>query len=364
MARTGVATFPGVLKTNPYQRLLYEHLAPHGWHVIERARFELGWLWRSRRTVGVLHFHWPQSYWRHERGPVRLRRPLSYAKVALAAVRLAAARALGYRIAWTIHQVYPHEVPDPRLERLGARALATMSQVLIAHDDTTRAHARRELGRAGRRVAIVPHGSYIGVYPPGRDRGSVRNALGVRNGELVFLAFGNLRAYKDVSFLLEAFGGTGLRESALVVAGSIGDQSVADEVRRFAAADPRVKPILGYLPDEAVAEHFDAADVAVVTRNDGGTSGAVILALSLGLPVVAPRRPTYADLLGEERAGWLFEPGDAASLREALERAGACGESARRAKGAAARRQAEELDWPEIASRTAALFAGVRPAAT
>jgi glycosyltransferase involved in cell wall biosynthesis len=71
---------------------------------------------------------------------------------------------------------------------------------------------------------------------------------------------------------------------------------------------------------------------------------------------VAPRRPAYAELLDGERAGWLFEPGDAGSLRAALERAGGADPGERRAKGAAARRRAEQLGWPEIAARTAALL--------
>jgi beta-1,4-mannosyltransferase len=350
--RRGIASYPGVLKTNPYQRLLYEHLAEHGFHVVGDSRFELGWLWRSRRAVGVLHFHWPQPYWHHEHGPARLWRPLSYVKVALVAARLAAARALGYRIVWTIHQVFPHEIADPRLERLGALTLASLSHVLIAHDASTRDDALRKLGRMARKTAIVPHGSYIGVYPPGRPRSVVRARLGIGPGELAFLCFGSLRGYKDVSFLLGAFGATSVPAS-LVVAGPVGDNGVAQDVREAAAADRRVKPLLGFVPDESVAEHYGAADVAVVARNDGGTSGAVILALSMGLPVVAPRRPEYAELLDGERAGWLYEPGDAASLRGALERAAA---DDRRAKGDAARARAEALDWRDIAARTAAMM--------
>jgi beta-1,4-mannosyltransferase len=356
--RTGVASFPGVLKTNPYQKLLYAHLAAHGLHVVDGSQLELGWLWRSRRSVGVLHFHWPQSYWHHERGPAPLRRPLSYVKVALVAARLAAARALGYRIVWTVHQVYPHEVSDPRLERLGARTLASFSHVLIAHDAGTLEQVRRKLGRAARRTAIVPHGSYLGVYPAGRPRAAVRESLGVDDGAPVFLCFGALRAYKDVAFLLEAFRGADLPGATLVVAGSVSDEGVAGDVRAAAAIDPRIRPRLGFVPDEAVAEQFGSADVAVVARNDGGTSGAVILALSMGVPVVAPRRPAYAELLDQESAGWLFEPGDAGSLRQALERAGASDAAVRRAKGAAALERAEQLRWPDIAARTAALMRG------
>lgn len=357
-SRRGIASFPGVLPTNPYQRLLYEHLVPHGYRVTPESWLRLRWLWRSRREVGVLHFHWPQSYWHHERGPAALRLPLSYVKLGLAATRLAAARALGYRIVWTVHQVYPHDVAHPRLERAGARMLATFSHVLIAHDESTREDALRKLGRRARRTAIVPHGSYVGVYPPGRPREAVRAELGARADELVFICFGNLRAYKDVSFLLDSFRATELPDAALLVVGPAGDDGVAADVLAAAAADPRVRPRLGYLPDDQVAEQFGAADVAIVARNDGGTSGAVVLALSLGVPVVAPRRPAYVELLGSERAGWLFEPGDRASLRAALERAAVDGAAGRAEKAVAARERAAELNWRDIAARTASLIRG------
>ena len=357
-ARHRIASFPGVMRTNPYQRLLYEHLEAHGYRVTGESWLELGWLWRSRRELGVLHFHWPQSYWHHERGPAALRLPLSYVKVGLVAARLAAARALGYRIVWTVHQVYPHTVAHPRLERAGARTLARFSHVLIAHDSATREDALRKLGRRARRIAIVPHGSYVGVYPPGRPREAVRAELGSREEEVVFICFGNLRAYKDVSFLLDSFRAAELPEAALLVAGPAGDDRVAADVLAAAAADARVRPRLGYMPDDQVAEHFGAADVAIVARNDGGTSGAVVLALSLGVPVVAPRRPAYVELLGSEHAGWLFEPGDRASLRAALERAAADGAAGRAAKAVAARERADELNWRDIATRTARLIRG------
>src|SRR5262245_49161250 len=105
----GLVSYPSVLESNPYQRLLYGELARHGIVLADEVPFEVRALLRARKLVRVLHFHWPQPHWRHERGPRILRRPLSYVKVSLFAARLAAARALGYRIVWTVHQVYPHE---------------------------------------------------------------------------------------------------------------------------------------------------------------------------------------------------------------------------------------------------------------
>ncbi len=352
----GVVSYPPVLHTNPYQRLLYRELARHGVVLAAAAPFKLGWLRRARGSVQVLHFHWPQAYWVHDHGPRILRRPLSYAKVALFGVRLRGARALGYTIVWTVHQVYPHERSPGRLDRLGARALARSSDLLLVHDRGTAATMERELGRQAEKRALVPHGSYEGVYPPGRSREAMRAKLGLEPGTFAFLSFGDLRAYKGVSLALRAVAETTAPELRLVVTGGVEDKSQAEAVRAAAKRDARIVDNLGFVPDDRVAELFGACDAALVSRSDGGTSGSLILALSLGLPVVAARQSAYEDLLGGEEAGWLFDPGDPSSLAWALERAASADQETLDAKRAAVRRHVESLRWDEIGARTAALI--------
>lgn len=353
-----IASFPPVLTTNPYQRLLYGELRAHGFNVVEDSALRSGWLWRVRRRVGVLHFHWPQSYWRLARGPRKLRVALSYLTLARFAARLGAARALGYRIVWTVHQVYPHEIANRRLDRLGALALARMSHLLLVHDDATAEVAERELGRSARKLAVVPHGSYVGVYKKGRARHDVRKELGLPQHAFVFLCFGDLRAYKELDLVLRAFRAAATPNARLLVTGSIGSEEHAAAVQDSAQSDPRIRPLLGFVPEARVAELFDACDAAVLARGDGGTSGALILALSLGIPVVAARTATYEQLTGGGMAGWLFEPGDADSLTDALEAAAATDPTSLHARAEAARAQVERLPWPEIGERTAALIRG------
>jgi glycosyltransferase involved in cell wall biosynthesis len=351
---TGIASFPPVIPQNPYQRLLYEHLAAHGFVIADGARLKLGWLLGNRGRVQVLHVHWPQSLYRHDDGPEALRGPLSWCRLALLKVRLRSARALGYRIVWTVHQVVPHESARPLLDRAAARALASASDLLLAHDRATVETIRSELGDRARRVAVVPHGSFVDVYPDGRSRSAVRAELGIHRDAFVFLCFGHVRAYKEVDVLLDAFRRTAAADAVLVVAGLVLDPAAAAQVQAAAAADPRIVPLLEFVPDERVAELFGACDAAVLPRGDGGTSGALILALSLGLPAVAADTPVYRELVDDGAAGWLFRPRDTESLRATLERVAGDREAARR-KAAAARTRAESLRWADSAARFAGL---------
>src|SRR4051794_15775542 len=190
----GVACLPPPLRTNPYQALLHDSLRAHGYALVPGAGLKLGSLVRHLRHVEVLHLHWPESYWRH---PTRA---LSWVKVGLLAARLAAARVLGYRIVWTAHQVLPHETEDPRVDRAGARVLAEAAHAIVVHDAATAAGLERILGpRAARKAAVVPHGSFAGAYPRGRPRAEVRAELGLGERTFVFLVFGHVRAYKDLT---------------------------------------------------------------------------------------------------------------------------------------------------------------------
>jgi glycosyltransferase involved in cell wall biosynthesis len=353
--RRGIASFPPFLEVNPYRRLLYDRLAERGFPLVPTPRLRLAWLWSERKTVRFLHFHWPEGSWRHERGVTALRLPLSYLRFGLFLGRLVGARLLGYRIVWTIHQVYPHETGSRALDRRGAFVLARMSHLRVAHDAATADAARRELRLAEGAIEIVPHGSYIDVYPAGRTRDEVRAELDVER-EFVFLCLGNLRAYKQLGVLLDAFAASASLDAALVVAGEVSDAQEGLAVRAAAHADRRVRPLLGRVDDVRVAELFAASDAAVLPRSDGGTSGALILALSMGVPVIAARTPVSEELTRGGRAGWLFEPGDHDSLRAALEEAAGTAAAVRLEKGALGLEQARALSWADIGSRMAALL--------
>ena len=76
---------------NPYLRLLYDGLAGAGIRLAEdRSTLTLAWLWSRRRTVGFVHFHWPEGQYRVDRGPTALRVALGWVKLGVFALRLAA----------------------------------------------------------------------------------------------------------------------------------------------------------------------------------------------------------------------------------------------------------------------------------
>jgi glycosyltransferase involved in cell wall biosynthesis len=328
---------------NPYLSLLYEHLAQHDFELAACRRLSVRWLWEHRHEGAVVHLHWAEILYRFDAGPVQLRPLLSWLRLGVSATRIGAARALGYRVVWTVHQVYPHERRGRERDRAGALALARLANVVVAHDEATAEAVRRELGVTAH---VVPHGSYVGFYPPGRPRDEVRAELGLPHDAFVFLCFGELRGYKGVERLLEAFRTLG-PDVRLVVAGNPKDRDVRAAID--AVGDPRVVPLLQWIPSERVGELFGACDAAVLARTDGGTSGSLVLACSLGVPTVAADLPAYRDL-----AAWRFEPTTSDGLAAALAEAAADPDAAER--GRRARAAVEEHSWARVAADLAPLL--------
>lgn len=357
--RRGTARFPPTTDLNPYQLLLYRHLAPLGYSLAPAGRTTAGWLWRSRRRVRFLHFHWQFERCFERRSGRRGGRGAglpSWFRAAHFALWLIGSRALGYRLVWTLHELYRDGRVSRRLERTVGQMMGRMAHVVFVHDDDIAERARAELGVPDPKIEVVPHPSFVGLYGPSVGGRSMRRTLNIAEGALVYLCFGVMRRDKQIALLIDAFSQLDRDDAVLIVAGEVRDPRPALVCQAAARTDPRLRLWLTRVPDDRVADVFGAADVFVKPCGDGWTSGSMILALSLGLPVVAADRPSCRRLIGGDQAGWTFRPGDQTSLRDALAAAGADRSVTRSRAQAALRRGRAMPTWPDLADRTAAVL--------
>jgi len=218
---------------------------------------------------------------------------------------------------------------------------------------TARARGSRSSGRgAARRSCRTGH--YIDAYPHAVDQAEARRRLGLGADEIVLVSFGQLRAYKGIPELLDAFASLQVPGVRLVVAGRAVEPSLGERVARAAAADPRIVAHPTHVEDSDVQLYFEAADWIVLPYRDVLTSGSALLALSFGRPVIAPRRGCLADM--DERDGVLrYAPERPGALGAVLRDATRRDARAWRPRALAAARRA---DWGDIARAYARIFAG------
>jgi glycosyltransferase involved in cell wall biosynthesis len=186
----------------------------------------------------------------------------------------------------------------------------------------------------------VPHPSYRGAYADHVSRHDARYELGLHADEFVVLALGAIRPYKGLDELLDAWQDVPRdRPRRLVIAGAPAEDPEVDALVERAAVDPRVLIDARSIPADEIQHFMRAADVAVLPYRRALNSGALMLALTFGLPVIVPDGGGLAEVVNTGFAR-TFAAGDRASLAEALTKAPALAtDKARRLAAEAAAKQ-------------------------
>lgn len=303
-------------------------------------------------SVTVVHIHWVEFV-------LRLHLPGPRARVSslLAAARLLPAlllcRRFGIRLVWTVHNMEPHESRGMWLYNLAAAVLARRADVLHVHSPEAALLVARKYRPRGK-VIVQTQGAYEADYPPPNEtRDALRARMGIPSDQFVFLSFGQIRPYKQVSQVISTVRSLP-RDVALIVAGSATD-GMSTEIRQAAGNDNRIQLHLGYVDDQQVATYFTVADAAVLNYERLLNSGVLLLSLSYSLPAVVPYAGTeqIATLSGGEVALERFRPG---SLGQAILRMAHSDPASRRR---AARQIAQLFSWDAFVDGLVSAYGGL-----
>lgn len=332
---------------NPYQRLLAEALARREATTVEMLPDlpSAAWLRENRPAIDILHYHWLYGlYMANWRTPAQ-------AVAFLRRFRLA--RALGYGIVWTAHNVLPHRAAGLRPLHVAVRRLMMASaDAVIVHCEAARRELTAQFPRTGP-IAVIPHGNYAGVYPT-LNQATARQQLGLPPDSFVYLSLGNIAAYKGLQRYIDVFQATAGADDVALIAGRNRDAAGVRRLERLAAADARLRLSVGFVPDEQMGRYLAAADVLVAPFEHILTSGSVIAALSAGLPVIAPDLGCLPELIDD--AGLIYPAGQPEGLAGALAAIKTADRERMRARAATI---AAALGWDDIARQTASLYRAV-----
>jgi len=346
-------------QSNPYQTLLADALRAQGVQVTlgegptrhPVAPLMLAWI--RAGMPPVIHLHWVHRYLKAIRGRRRwaARRMIWELRIL---------RRLGVRIVWTLHNIGAHDQHRDKLEMLVHRRLVELSDAVICHCAATRQLAIQAYGLppgAQERLHVVVHGSYAGWYADTVGRAEARTRLGLGDPDRVFLFIGQVKRYKGVEDLLQVFRQIDTPDARLVVAGRVDLPKTQARLELAAAEDTRVTLALGEVPDDEMQVYLRAADAVVLPYKDVLTSGSAILAMTFGLPVIAPAIGCLPESLGSEGT-ILYDAAAPDGLERALREA-MTEDLAKLGEHAAA--HAATLSWGPIAARTAELYARSAP---
>lgn len=307
--------YPTLAATNPYQSLLYQRAREHGCAPVwARRQWQIAEL-TALRQAGLptaLHLHWLHPVLRDAETP----KAAGQATKEFLAL-LDAFGAAGGRLVWTVHNILPHETRHAAEEaRLGSEVAARADVIHVMSRRTEEAAAPfYELPRD--RLLEVPHMSYVGAYADHVSRLDARHALGILPDDLVFLTLGWIRPYKGLDALLDAWQALPAGPRRLVVAGEPAQDGAIGGFLERAALDPTVVLDARPIPADEIQVFLRAADVAVLPYRQSLNSGALLLALTFGVPAIVPAGSGLADLV-DPSFGRTYDPDASSGLTDAL----------------------------------------------
>ncbi len=331
---------------NPYQRLLYAAMPG-----IAAQAGDLDAALALRAATApelpvIFHLHWEEAVYAAATSTEEA------AELSTAFVeRLEAFLTAGGYLVWTVHNVVPHENRFPTVHERLVEALIRRAHLIHVHNRFAERKMRAR-GAPGRRLLLLPHGNYDGLWDVPIEPREARAALGLTESRTVFGLVGAIRPYKGARGLVSAFAELPRHRARLLLAGrqlpplSLG--SLPADLREEILVVDR------FLADEELATAVRACDFLVLPYRRITTSGSILLAFSLGVPVIVPDLPVLAELVEHGVNGYLYPWRRRHGLRNALLEALRSSAHERRSLGEAASRTATRYDRGWIARRLAA----------
>jgi beta-1,4-mannosyltransferase len=329
---------------NPYAALLARELIALGAQVVDwtplRALLRPGDLW---------HLHHPETVIYRRSLALSLFESITFLGL------LWLARLRRRRVVWTIHDLGSNDRLHPRLEAWFWKAFIPGVDAFICLSERSRTMALdRFPALVGRPAHIVPHGHYRDAYAHTITPEMARQRLALPSEATVLLHFGLMRPYKNVPYLIRTFRAAPRQDAVLLVAGKPFDAAIEREVRDAADGASNVRLHLRWVPPEEVQTFFAASDLVVLPYRRILNSGAVVLALTFGRPVLVPDLGSMRDQQEAFGPDWI-------RLYSGELTAAELAEAGRWAK-IAPRRPPDlgELNWASLALQTRAVYEAVR----
>lgn len=299
-----VAFFPREDNNNPYLSLLSDSLKKFNisQEMNNSDELSFNWLLNQRHKVDVLHFHWIQYHYKMEN---RFDSSKAFVKFFL---KLILARCMGYKLIWTMHNVFPHETTCFALDYIARFLMAHTVTSIFTHSQYATKLLAQKFKRK-KKVFTVHHPHYIDVYPNVMLRDEARRRLNISDDKRVILHFGFIRPYKGIECLLKVFRENSNQNLVLIVAGRTVDTDIERRIIEIANGDERVHFFLRHIPVQDVQIYMNAADIVVLPFVNVTTSGSLMLALSFGKPIIAPAIGVIAEIITPD-VGLLYNPSE------------------------------------------------------
>ena len=228
-------------------------------------------------------------------------------------------RRIRRRVCFLCHNVLPHE-KSPLQHLLTLYAFRT-ADYFIVHSDPDLAQLKELRPTATVAKGRLPANLDFSFSASG-DRSAARESLKIDADDNVILFFGLVRAYKGLSYLIDAMPAVLSQISCrlLIVGEFYDDKSKYTSLIEQHSLQEHVQVVDEYVPNEDVPMYFEAANVAVLPYTSATQSGIVPIAFELRTPVITTDVGGLPEAVHHEKTGFVVASESAEELAQAIVR--------------------------------------------
>ena len=303
--------FPDISSANSYQNMLYSESRKANWIVkaIETP-------FNVPPDVDAVHIHWQNAIW----GLSHLERSelMNSDFTSLFAFKNHVSRKKRHMI-WTVHNLVPHDSTELDSEIALMRKMNEESDVIhfLTHESV--AEIKKFIPVDERKIIVEPPCSYLGFLPNKLNSEAMRQRYGIAKESLIIGFVGQIRPYKNVQLLIDAF--LELYEEfhnlVLIVAGLNQDPIVDSSMRELSQQFDYIHYIDRFLTPIEFAELSSLIQIACYPYTSILNSGSLFSSLSFGHHIVLPNHPGLSSFKNKKFVTF-FDANSLVSLRTSL----------------------------------------------
>ena len=174
-------------------------------------------------------------------------------------------------------------------------------------------------------VVTLPHPAVTRRMQTNIDTRVARQILRLPENAFVLSTFGEIRRYKNIRLIIDAWKEFRAHEDAndsiLIIAGkwryTDGDFEEANSVDNIVMIDE-------VLSEHSLSTVLASSDISVFSHSEVWMSGAAITAMGFGKPLIVPSHTGLSSLIHEAQNGFIFDNPNTSALSSAIRSAKAC----------------------------------------
>jgi glycosyltransferase involved in cell wall biosynthesis len=216
-------------------------------------------------------------------------------------------KSIGVKFVWTMHNLHAHDYPHPRIDSYGQAFMRLIADTIIIQEPVAARAYSKHVGSS--RVISIPHPHWIEAYGERftGDRAALRDMYGFTKDDIVIIALGSIRPYKNIPYIIDAVCRAQRINShiRLLIAGK-GEPGYIKNIKECINNTNGIVLKVGFVSPDDIPKLLALADYSIFYFDHSSlTSGALILSLSYGTPAIARVAPP-SDIILEGENGFTF----------------------------------------------------------